>query len=690
MSDPVLSRGSSTAPSRSTPETSHPSLRPRTIRKDLPSSKEDAVRIAGGNVKSLSAAKALLSSKGYLPIDWSQTLAGIALILFQLAADTKAPTTADLIKSVAFLLEDADQESIGQRLADAVESRLVGIMSALEDSAAKVEERVQCLEESAAMMDNVALQFSETSDEAARAINAGTVELRAHIDSIPSHLVPPPSPSRDAPDAQILSSAAPVTNLSPFTYAAITKRSLPASHAKMLARFDERERQVIIDPVASENGTRELGNLSELELLTKATTALEAVSIPDSPTPADTRFVGVRKLAAGGIFLDLNSAHAARWLKQPDARKQFMVHFSALSVFKDHEFRALAEFVPISFRCDDPSALQQIVRDGNIPEGSISRAAWAKAVTNRHATQRVAHLKLFFVTAEAANIAIRNGLYIAGKKITVRKLLQEAQRCAKCQRYGHGKNEGEAHFAKDCRWVHDTCGGCGQHHRKEECTANLAVDSFCVNCQVKGHPAWDRTCPFFIDRCKRINSARKDGDFRYFVTRDAASWETLSDDAAAPLDPPDQTPRVLPTPGPQRTGSSGRGGGRGYPTRGRGGGVPREGYNTRNVFQSHNHTPAPANDTLRPSGPATSTNRTSLGTTVRYKQLTFEETEQRRRSRPPSRSEGTPPRARSSSSPGPISPIPDHIIAALNSAHPRPNSSPPPPSRQPTPNSPVS
>src|SRR5713226_8528099 len=151
MSDPVLSCGSSTAPPRSTPEASQPSLRPRTIRKDLPSSKEDAVRIAGGNVKSLSAAKALLSSKGYLPIDWSQTLAGIALILFQLAADTKVPTTADLIKSVAFLLEDADQESIGQRLADAVESRLVGIMSALEDSAAKVEERVQCLEESAAM-----------------------------------------------------------------------------------------------------------------------------------------------------------------------------------------------------------------------------------------------------------------------------------------------------------------------------------------------------------------------------------------------------------------------------------------------------------------------------------------------------------------------------------------------------------
>src|SRR5229473_1182546 len=132
MSDPVLSHGSSTAPSRSTPEMSHPSLRPRTIRKDLPSSKEDAVRIASGNVKSLSAAKALLSSKGYLPVDWSQSLAGMALILFQLAADTKAPATADLIKSVAFLLEDADQETTGQRLTDAVEAHLVSIMLALE------------------------------------------------------------------------------------------------------------------------------------------------------------------------------------------------------------------------------------------------------------------------------------------------------------------------------------------------------------------------------------------------------------------------------------------------------------------------------------------------------------------------------------------------------------------------------
>src|SRR5216684_8863395 len=199
MSDPVLSRGSSTAPSRSTPKALQPSLRPRTIRKDPPSSKEDAVRIAGGNVKSLSAAKALLTSKGYLPVNCSQSLAGMALILFQLAADTKAPATADLIKSVAFLLEDTDRESTGQRLADAVESRLVSIMSALEDSAAKVEERVQCLEESAAMMDNVALQFSETSDEAACTISAGTDELRAHIDSIPIHSHPPPLLSQSAP-----------------------------------------------------------------------------------------------------------------------------------------------------------------------------------------------------------------------------------------------------------------------------------------------------------------------------------------------------------------------------------------------------------------------------------------------------------------------------------------------------------
>src|ERR1700722_1143117 len=116
---------------------------------------------------------------------------------------------------------------------------------------------------------------------------------------------------------------------------------------------------------------------------------------------------------------------------------------------------------------------------------------WAKPPEKQHALQHLAHLKLYFNSVEAANYAIHNGLYIAGKKVSVWKMLQEPQQCAKCQHYGHSNNEGPPHFAMDCKWVHDTCRGCGQQHRRNECTANLAFNSYCVNC-VSRHTVWDR------------------------------------------------------------------------------------------------------------------------------------------------------------------------------------------------------
>jgi hypothetical protein len=85
------------------------------------------------------------------------------------------------------------------------------------------------------------------------------------------------------------------------------------------------------------------------------------------------------------------------------------------------------------------------------------------------------------------------------------------------------------------------------------------VDSYCVNCQVKGHPVWDRKCPFFIDRCKRICAAHKDGDYRFFVTHNTSSWETFSAEPLPPISH-EQSPLSQPTLGPQRAGTSGRGG----------------------------------------------------------------------------------------------------------------------------------
>jgi len=292
-----------------------------------------------------------------------------------------------------------------------------------------------------------------------------------------------------------------------------------------------------------------------------------------------------------------------------------MQNFSALSTLKDYEYRVLAEFVPITFLPDSRAMLEDVERDSGAQIGGLVRAEWAKSPEKRHALQRLAHLKLYFNSAETANYAIRNGLYVAGKKVSIRKMLQEPQRCAKCQRYGHGNNEGAPHFAKDCKWVHDTCGGCGHFHCRSDCTANLATESYCINCGVSGHTVWDRSCPVFVERCKRLNATNKEGDFPYFVTQDSSTWETTLSE------PPPETGNRDSWTTVSKRGSSGRGGPRSQP--------PFRG-------------PAPASGRGRPTGrdgpPATNSNNTALGATNRYRQLTFEETAHRRHSRSASRS----------------------------------------------------
>ena len=593
--------GADVASSSRLPSQDNTQSQTRAHRRSSPSSKEDALRLANGTVNQLSKARTHLAAKGYLAQGADTSYLGLALILFQMATETKLPSLADNIKSVAFLLEALSIDLFADRLFNTVENKLNVVIESLALTAVGLDDQQQEMIETAAVLTNAGTQLVETNEAAARTLVETTDELKARMESF-AHSSAPASGVTDQPDTR-----------DPFSYAAVTQRHIPSSHASALAKNDERARQVVIQPSPDIPEAQSLRTLSELELVSKAMLAFESINAPNNPAPEGFRFVGARKLTAGNIMLDLISVSAARWLKQPDIRTQFMQHFSATSVLKDFEFRALAEFVPTTFILDAPSALTSIEENSGAPTGGLTRAEWAKLPERRHLLQRLAHLKLYFNSPEAANYAICHGLYIAGKKVGVRKIQQEPQRCAKCQRYGYGNNEGEAHFAKDCKWQHDTCGGCGQHHRRNECMANLTTDSFCVNCGTKGHTVWDRNCPVFLERCKKFGAMNKEGNFPFFVTCDSSTWDM-----------------ALSNPASQDEGQDG------WMQ------VPRRGTSGRGSKQYSSRTAAPTTldsgrTSLREGTPATSTNRTELGTTNRYKQLTFEETAQRRQSRSSSR-----------------------------------------------------
>jgi hypothetical protein len=99
-------------------------------------------------------------------------------------------------------------------------------------------------------------------------------------------------------------------------------------------------------------------------------------------------------------------------------------------IVRSHEYKILAQFVPISVETNNAETIAWIEADSGLNRGVIQWMMWAKPPAKHHTNQRVAHLIVYFDSAKVANHAIRNGLYIGGKSCPVRKVLRKAQCCA--------------------------------------------------------------------------------------------------------------------------------------------------------------------------------------------------------------------------------------------------------------------
>jgi hypothetical protein len=126
-----------------------------------------------------------------------------------------------------------------------------------------------------------------------------------------------------------------------------------------------------------------------------------------------------------------------------------------------------------------------------------------------------------FRSAEDANKAIGNSLYIRGKCCITCKLLPEPRRCYKC----HAINA--HHVAASCREITDICDTCRGAHSPKECQTNHDdYDKlYCVNCKIHGHAARDRLCPTFTKHCNDLNTRMPENLYKYFPTDNPSSWE---------------------------------------------------------------------------------------------------------------------------------------------------------------------
>ncbi|KDQ22205.1 hypothetical protein PLEOSDRAFT_19265, partial [Pleurotus ostreatus PC15] len=126
--------------------------------------------------------------------------------------------------------------------------------------------------------------------------------------------------------------------------------------------------------------------------------------------------------------------------------------------------------------------------------------------------QRYAHMKIKFDDWAQANKAIRDGIFVQGKIVSVRKDERDPPMCYRCH------NVGDGHFAASCMAEVELCGHCGAEHWSRECP-NPGVQ-WCHMCKKAGHGAGDRTCESRMQMLEMIRRADPEAGQRYFVERD--------------------------------------------------------------------------------------------------------------------------------------------------------------------------
>ncbi|KAI0083049.1 hypothetical protein BDY19DRAFT_864541, partial [Irpex rosettiformis] len=227
-------------------------------------------------------------------------------------------------------------------------------------------------------------------------------------------------------------------------------------------------------------------------------------------------------LANGGLMYEMTTEKGAKWVSAIENRANFIHHYGGDPDMKisGQSFQILVDFTPVHFDPSDSAALEWVEINNNMKEGSILEARWIKPVAYREENQRTALLALYLKTAEEANRALKHGLTICGKLLRPRKSIAEPRRCLKCQMVG------ARHVAATCRAAQDTCGTCGKtDHNTKACKVKDPAQRHCKNCGVDGHGAWDRTCPYFIQKKAELNARIPDSQYRYFPTADdPTSW----------------------------------------------------------------------------------------------------------------------------------------------------------------------
>lgn len=487
------------------PTNTPPHTRQKTNTSTTKKSQKELENAEGSNtdVRTKEQAIIFLTTKEYLTPDKPADLQTLSHVLLQFSSATTAripKLVTDGIRAVAFLIADAGAQQMATEITEIVKTQLQEHMETFTSEVETMRDAIEHVKEAAkditGKMDDFNNEIQETTDQLTQVTQELTEKTSETIQT-------------------------PIQK--PMTYASITQQYIPPVHETAISRGETSDKQLIIqkDPNATDNA---LNNLTEKDLVAKANTALDLMGTDASNKPSDTNFVGAKKLRNGNVIYQLNSKEAANWLKQLDTQKAFIANYGGTTNIRNKLYHVIAEFVPTSFDAGTPYAHAKAEKNSSLNPDSIAFSKYIKPPHLRNDNQKAAHAIIGFKERSDANSAIKNGMFIEGKHINIRKMISEPRRCLKCQKFGH--------YATDCKITTDICARCNGQHRTTTCYISNTADFLCTNCPnttAKGHGAADRNCPIFKSEQEKLQKRSPENKYHFFPTHCPSTWRLLND-----------------------------------------------------------------------------------------------------------------------------------------------------------------
>jgi len=491
------------SPARST-TTSSPSLQQL----------KQSVENMPGIIKNAEDGRQHLVKKQWLLPEQHVTCAQLAAVLLTLVTsegprittDRLSDNMANVIKSVAFLLEEVTVTQYAEKIASQIVLQSPTLNPSLSqpdnETAKHIKESIDTL--------------NKTIQEQAERVQKTNEKLQEIHDLLP------------------LVSAQTSTNAN-FSYRDVLingtigrpPAQLPPANihkAKLQNRLNIEACQTLIEIQTRPEDNENAPTPTEPNLTGKLKTAVNkwlANSSVEDPPPPNSNIRSITQYRNNKLLFETNTREAAKWLKSNASRVLQPLIGHPIKVL-GRLYPVIARFMPVQFQTNE-EGVRDLENSANLPAASISHVTWLKNPERRTREQHCANVKIHCKNAEDANTLILGSGRIShmGSQLRIHKDIRTPGTCNRCQKYGH--------IAPDCKEESSTCARCGGDHRTRECTAD---GTKCTPCGSTDHQTNDERCPERIDRENATIDKKPEAFTPYYITDERWTWGLSDSDSS--------------------------------------------------------------------------------------------------------------------------------------------------------------